>query len=129
MKLHVTHSSTDIYKYEINIHMHTQNIHLNIHIKQIYTQINIYKSVFPLGCSSCWKVSLCLPAPEQLFRLKYTTVHLCTVMSREMSVYLTYEVSQALGKHTFIEHNKSVIFKTIIDNNLTKNILTTNHIQ
>ena len=40
-----------------------------------------------------------------------------------MSVQLTYEVSQALGKYTFIEHNKSVIFKTIIDNNFTKNML------
>ena len=37
-----------------------------------------------------------------------------------MSVKLAYEVSQALGKYTFIEHNKSIIFKTIIDNNLTK---------
>ena len=57
--------------------------------------------------------------PEGLFRLQYITVHLYTVMSR----------GNALGKYTFIEHNKSVIFKTIIDNNFTKNILTTNHIQ
>ena len=57
------------------------------------------------------EVFMYLAAPEWLFRLKYITVHI---------FILTYEVSQALGKYTFIEYNKSIIFKTIIDNNFSK---------
>ena len=102
----------------------------------VYDSLIAFSAVFPLGwsCSSggecspackskaqsapCQEVSMCLPTPEGLFRLKYITIHLCTVMSRgNVCLMSTYGVSQALGKYTFIEHNKSIIFKTIIENN------------